>query len=135
MKGCWSMSIPVLVFLHFFQKHPTSHRKRQQSLKEICNKSFSIFIDQYETVAGNYYNTFNICSFNFSSSSFISTTHFCMAASYALEPVVLISRPISWRTKDNFFPLDSSWSWRIEVKYSQWFFNLTCSSVMSSFSI
>lgn len=60
--------------------------------------------------------TFSTCSFAFSSSSFICTTHFWMVESYALDPVVLISRPISCRMKDSFLPLEGSASWRIERK-------------------
>ena len=52
--------------------------------------------------------TFNNCSLIFSSSSFMPTTSFCMAASLALEPKVFTSRPISWAIKPNFLPLASS---------------------------
>ena len=62
------------------------------------------------------YNTFKTCSFAFSSSSFISTTHCWIVESYAFEPVVLISRPISWRIKESFFPLLSSGSRRTARK-------------------
>jgi len=63
-----------------------------------------------------HYNTFKTCSFAFSSSSFISTTHCWMVESYAFEPVVLISRPISWRIKDSFLPLPSSCPSRMDLK-------------------
>jgi len=46
------------------------------------------------------------CSLIFSSSSFIITTCFCISASLALEPMVLISRPISWAIKPSFLPFD-----------------------------
>lgn len=39
--------------------------------------------------------TLSTCSLIFSSSSFMSTTSFCMSELLALEPMVLISRPIS----------------------------------------
>ena len=44
------------------------------------------------------------CSLIFSSSSFISTTSFCISTWLAFEPVVLISRPISCATKASFLP-------------------------------
>jgi hypothetical protein len=53
------------------------------------------------------YNTFASCSFIFSSSSFICTTIFWISASYAFDPSVFISRPISCATKPSFLPFDS----------------------------
>ena len=50
------------------------------------------------------YRMFMLCSRIFSSSSFILTTHCWMPAWLALEPVVLISRPISWMMKPSFLP-------------------------------
>ena len=48
------------------------------------------------------------CSLIFSSSSFMPTTRCCTVASLALEPMVLISRPISWARKASFLPTASS---------------------------
>ena len=50
------------------------------------------------------YITFSTCSLICSSSSFILTTMFCISAWLDLEPVVLISRPISWAMKPSFLP-------------------------------
>ena len=60
--------------------------------------------------------TFRICSFAFSSSSFITTTHFWIDESYAFAPVVLISLPISCNIKESFFPFDSSGSAMVALK-------------------
>src|SRR5690554_304478 len=50
------------------------------------------------------YKTFKTCSLICSKSSFIKTTIFCISLWLDLEPKVLISRPISWVMKPNFFP-------------------------------
>ena len=50
------------------------------------------------------YRMLSDCSLIFSSSSFILTTHFCISAWLALEPRVLISRPISWAMKPSLRP-------------------------------
>lgn len=60
--------------------------------------------------------TFSTCSLAFSNSSFIITTDFWMVASLALDPVVLISRPISCRTKESFLPLLSPASSSSDMK-------------------
>jgi hypothetical protein len=52
-----------------------------------------------------FYRRLSICSLIFSSSSFIFTTNFCIGASFDLDPMVLISRPISWEIKFIFFPM------------------------------
>src|SRR5690606_27932330 len=57
--------------------------------------------------ASFHHSTLSICSLIFSSSSFICTTSCCMGAKLALDPMVLISLPISWAIKPNFFPLES----------------------------
>ena len=53
---------------------------------------------------------FWICSRIFSISDFISTTTFAMARFCALEPMVLVSRFISWIKKSSFFPMGPSLS-------------------------
>ena len=58
--------------------------------------------------AGRGYRMLLSCSFIFSSSSFMPTTRCCTVASLALEPMVLISRPISWARKASFLPTASS---------------------------
>lgn len=66
-----------------------------------------------EYLAGTWvhpYSTLSDCSLIFSSSSFIRTTSFCMSAWLDLDPIVLISRPISWAMKPSFFPQFSSLS-------------------------
>src|SRR5262245_1474958 len=50
------------------------------------------------------YSKFSSCSRNRSSSPFIATTACCMAASLALEPIVLISRPISCARNPSCLP-------------------------------
>ena len=50
------------------------------------------------------YRIFMDCSRTFSSSCFMRTTSCCIPAWLALEPVVLISRPISWMMKPSFLP-------------------------------
>ena len=55
-----------------------------------------------------HYRMLATCSLIFSSSSFILTTKTWMSASFALEPKVLISLPISWAINPNFFPWHSS---------------------------
>src|SRR4030095_4036143 len=62
------------------------------------------------------HSTFRICSFAFSSSSFMITTHFWIVASYALAPVVFISLPISWSMKESFLPFDPSGSSIVVLK-------------------
>ena len=47
---------------------------------------------------------FSDCSRIFSSSSFIRTTAFWIPAWFALDPVVFISRPISWIMNPSFLP-------------------------------
>ena len=53
---------------------------------------------------GRSYSAFSTCSLICSSSSFICTTMFCISAWFDFEPVVLISRPISWAIKPSFLP-------------------------------
>ena len=55
-----------------------------------------------------FYSALSTCSLICSSSSFIFTTMFCISAWLLLEPVVLISRPISWAMKPSFLPLGVS---------------------------
>src|SRR5690606_9134053 len=62
---------------------------------------------KYDEFASFHHSTLSICSLIFSSSSFICTTSCCMGAWLALDPMVLISRPISWAMKPSFFPLES----------------------------
>ncbi len=52
------------------------------------------------------YSTFPNCSLIFSNSSFIITTDFWISASFAFDPIVLISRPISCARNPNFLPFD-----------------------------
>ena len=63
-----------------------------------------------EAVVGEavFYSALSTCSLICSSSSFIFTTMFCISAWLLLEPVVLISRPISWAMKPSFLPLGVS---------------------------
>jgi len=54
----------------------------------------------------HYQRILSTCSFIFSNSFFISTTICCIAAWLALEPKVLISRPISCAMNPSLRPLD-----------------------------
>src|SRR5690554_2733577 len=62
-----------------------------------------------------HYMIFRICSLIFSSSSFISTTNRWISVWFALLPMVLISRPISWQIKPSFFPCPGA-SFSVSVK-------------------
>lgn len=50
------------------------------------------------------YKTLLVCSLIFSNSSFINTTSFCISASFAFEPIVFTSLPISCPMKFNLRP-------------------------------
>ena len=54
------------------------------------------------------YKTFNTCSLICSSSSFISTTIFCISLWFDFEPSVFTSLPISWAINPSFLPGDFS---------------------------
>lgn len=71
----------------------------------------------YELYEPNH-STLRLCSFIFSSSSFMRTTSFWMSWSLALEPIVLISRPISWAINPSLRPGASSFS-TVSTKYLQ----------------
>lgn len=58
--------------------------------------------------AGFTHRILRTCSLICSSSSFIRTTIFCICAWLALEPMVLISRPISWAMKPSLRPCADS---------------------------
>ena len=55
------------------------------------------------------YTRFCTCSLIFSSSDLISTTHPERIRSFPLEPMVLISRPISCKRKSSFLPTAPCW--------------------------
>ena len=75
-------------------------RRRRSDYQFSCFHGFD--------VVNEVYNTLSTCSLICSNWSFIATTTFCISAWLALEPVVLISRPISWAINPSFLPCPGS---------------------------
>lgn len=72
---------------------------------------------------GGDYKALSTCSLICSSSSFIMTTIFCISAWLLLDPVVLISRPISWAMKPSF------------CQFRVHFHALSCGSIVDGWSV